>query len=560
MFKNKKYLFILIFLAFVACKENERVPNVNEGVLDLSDVRSDELDIISLQGTWSFYWNQIPTDSIGNYNESLLTNETFIPIDNGSWQVNGHPAKGYGTFRLRIHLPKESLNLKLKILRVESSAQVWVNGLKNQDFGVFSTHEETSIAFGRSLLINIPNEEIVDVVIMVSNYQHSKGGGFPFESFLGDANTIDQKSKVSAFIQNFTFGIIFLISLYHLIVFFDNRKIILFYFAVCSIFFSSRQLFIGEVTIYDFFPNISFETVQLWRYISFHVGVVFFTLYFRKILPLDTVKKVDVFFVISYSLFFFYVLVTPVYESTYIGSFHFPLIWVFFVYVFYSMYKGFRNKRKYSKIIFFNSLLAIILFANDILYLQKVINSVFLSNLGILLFFLLQTIINYRYNKEININREKLYSTVKELNESVEENKKEITNLLSESIQELQERQKYTHKLDQVRKKVNDADLNEVLAELKSKKLEESRKLILKENMKELSIGFRLKIEKEYPSLTKNEIETCMMIHLKFSSNEICNLKAISPLTLKSSRYRIRKKMNLPKEITLKDYLIGLEI
>jgi len=363
------------------------------------------------------------------------------------------------------------------------------------------------------------------------------------------------------FIETGLFLIVFIISAYHLFVFFDSKKYFLLFFALASIFKGVRILFVGEVLIYDLFPDMSFVTIQLWRYITHHLSVVFFIIYFNFFLARFRVKWLGNLIIFGMLSSFLYTVFTPTFESTYISMIHFSLGWLGLFYGLLISAMAFREKIKYSGLILTSAIVAITLMGTELLHIKNVVDFAYISNpaitgnLGILIYLVLQTIINYLKNKESNLKILDLSDQVFKLNEDVNSKKEEVTFLISESILQLQEKEKVTHKLDSVRKQVNNNDLNEVVARLKSKKLQESRKLIFKENMRELSVEFLLKIKNKYSNLTKNEIETCMMIHLGFSSEEICNLKAISPLTLKSSRYRIRKKMNLPKEVILKDYL-----
>ena len=67
--------------------------------------------------------------------------------------------------------------------------------------------------------------------------------------------------------------------------------------------------------------------------------------------------------------------------------------------------------------------------------------------------------------------------------------------------------------------------------------------------------GFELKLSKLYPQLTKSEREICNLIYLNLSIKEIMNIRNVTLSSVKSARYRIRKKMEIPKEVELEYFI-----
>lgn len=63
------------------------------------------------------------------------------------------------------------------------------------------------------------------------------------------------------------------------------------------------------------------------------------------------------------------------------------------------------------------------------------------------------------------------------------------------------------------------------------------------------------RLKKDFPRLTQKEIRLCMLLRLNAGSDEIIQLLGISKNTIKSSRYRIHKKLNLPKGSKLYDFI-----
>lgn len=67
---------------------------------------------------------------------------------------------------------------------------------------------------------------------------------------------------------------------------------------------------------------------------------------------------------------------------------------------------------------------------------------------------------------------------------------------------------------------------------------------------------FLKKIKAMHPSLTSNDLRLCAYLRLNLSSKEIAPLLNISPRSVEVKRYRLRKKMDLPHESSLTNYIL----
>ncbi|TWF41800.1 ligand-binding sensor domain-containing protein [Chitinophaga polysaccharea] len=70
----------------------------------------------------------------------------------------------------------------------------------------------------------------------------------------------------------------------------------------------------------------------------------------------------------------------------------------------------------------------------------------------------------------------------------------------------------------------------------------------------ELNDDFLNKLKKQYPQLTNSDLKVCAYIKLNLSTKEIAQLLNITVRGVEVSRYRIRKKMNLPTEQSLSTF------
>lgn len=69
---------------------------------------------------------------------------------------------------------------------------------------------------------------------------------------------------------------------------------------------------------------------------------------------------------------------------------------------------------------------------------------------------------------------------------------------------------------------------------------------------------FFKKIKTSHNTLTPDDLRLCAYLRLNLSSKEIAPLFNISPKSVEVKRYRLRKKMNLPNEKNLTDYILEI--
>ncbi|WP_298759706.1 triple tyrosine motif-containing protein [uncultured Psychroserpens sp.] len=69
---------------------------------------------------------------------------------------------------------------------------------------------------------------------------------------------------------------------------------------------------------------------------------------------------------------------------------------------------------------------------------------------------------------------------------------------------------------------------------------------------------FLKKVKAKHPSLTPNDLKLCAYLRLNLSSKEIAPLLNISSRSVEVKRYRLRKKMELPHESSLTNYILEI--
>lgn len=78
------------------------------------------------------------------------------------------------------------------------------------------------------------------------------------------------------------------------------------------------------------------------------------------------------------------------------------------------------------------------------------------------------------------------------------------------------------------------------------------------ERLDKLSDAFYSKLTTLYPNLSKNEIRLSSLIRLKIESRSIATLQNITMASLNTSRYRLRKKLDLSEDVDLDTFIQNL--
>lgn len=70
--------------------------------------------------------------------------------------------------------------------------------------------------------------------------------------------------------------------------------------------------------------------------------------------------------------------------------------------------------------------------------------------------------------------------------------------------------------------------------------------------------NFLKTLKKQFPQLTPKDLRLCAYLRLNLSTKEIAPLLNITPRGVEIGRYRLRKKMNLPHDANLIDYMLSI--
>ena len=79
---------------------------------------------------------------------------------------------------------------------------------------------------------------------------------------------------------------------------------------------------------------------------------------------------------------------------------------------------------------------------------------------------------------------------------------------------------------------------------------------IFQTNFDRIHENFFRNLHTRYPELTSNDLRFCAYFRLNLTTKDIAHLMNISSKGVEVARYRIRKKINIPSEKNISEFLI----
>jgi len=138
----------------------------------------------------------------------------------------------------------------------------------------------------------------------------------------------------------------------------------------------------------------------------------------------------------------------------------------------------------------------------------------------------------------------------------------EVKNLVADNSMRLEFLKQLLLKLKDQQKSHTSVEVKKYIKDLSFKIQQQittdSKRTLLKKKIGEINNGFDHKLITAYKDLTKTEREVCALLRLNLSVKEIASIRDSSSDAIKVTRYRIRKKMNIPKNEKLEVFIQNL--
>jgi len=458
------FLPVLLFLVLVGaggCEfRDSKPPLAVQGVLDLTQWDFDRRGPAELSGEYEFFWNRhlSPADFDA---ASPPRPSGFIKVP-GFW--NGYRlndselhGSGYATYRLTVRLPAAGIHLGLKILEVSTAYRLYVNGIEMAAVGAAGKDLETSVPRQYPVLLSFtPDSDRIVLLIQVSNFHHRRGGLWE-RITLGRAEQIARLHERERGLDFFLLGGIFIMAVYHLGLFLARRKFrSTLYFGIFCFLVVLRLFTTDERYLVQILPALDWELLVKIEYLSFYLAVPVFGMFIQSIfsvIPRKLLRLVQ-FLGGGFSLL---VLVAPVRIFSYSLPVYELITLALMAYTFRVMLSESVQRQPEALVFLAGTILLCLAVLNDILYVERVVDTGFFAPLGLFVFVFAQAFILYlRIMKAFTL----VETRGVELRDTLESYKQEVLDRMriEEALRESEE--KYRTILNSIQEGYYEVDLS----------------------------------------------------------------------------------------------------
>jgi class 3 adenylate cyclase len=417
---SRKIFIILGVLQFFGCIGTHSIvfPEVTQGKLNLIKF-SFYNQTLPLKGDWNFKWNELsPPGSLNNTNTSYATVPShWMEYKDQSGQ--SLPMVGKATFETEITIPEQENNLALRIPSMDTAYVIFWNGEEiARNSNLDRNHSEVFPQLYAPIICDItikPGKNILTLHLVNTKYPRP---GFRDPITMGIASDLKLQNDRNIFIDVFLSGSLFLIFFYHIGLFLlrpqDKSTL---YFSLFALFISIRLSVTGEAFSFRFFP-INWKISTFLEYISFYLSPAIMILYIRKLYPHDGTSLLDKIFISPGLVFSLIVILFPlgIYSQSLLYFQIYSVAAVF--YFFYIIIRAISKKRETAIAFLFGTIVFVGTYINDALYAMRMIDSFFVTPIGLFVFFFAQA---FLLSKRFATAFETAETLTKELDEKVKQ-------------------------------------------------------------------------------------------------------------------------------------------
>ncbi len=432
------YIFILICFLYGCNNISKEIPQVKEGVIDLTEWNFEKSGIIPLNGEWEFYWDQLYEPKDFELSNKPQPSSYFdVPNIWNGFKLNGKPlsGEGYATFKLVIEVSDPTLNYSLKIEELFTAYKLWVNGKVVASNGKVGTSKEAMHPQSLPLVTTFqPDSTSIQLVLQLSNYYHLKGGIlFPIQ--FGLENIIRAKQRNLAALEMFLLGSFIIMFLYYLAIFFLRTKYrSALYLSIFCFLISLRLILVGEQFLMTRFPSFDWTLAVRLEFLTVYLSIVIFVAFIQSLYPQQFHKKLLNICIIIGVAFSLIVVFFPVDIFYVTWQFYRINLLLWSVYLIFVVTKAAINHQDGALILLMGIGVFFLATVNDILYYNQIINTGNFLSAGLFVFLFSQTfILAARFSKS--------FAKVEQLFERLElssKNLKEVTDLNARMENELE--------------------------------------------------------------------------------------------------------------------------
>ena len=395
--KNKMFVMtmsvifsILLLVLSMYLHSSKKQMQAQKGILDLTNWDFSKDGVVSLDGEWEFYWNELLTYEDFNERRVVKPNGYFqVPDVWTSYTVDDKhfPQQGYATYRLTVKTNNIDDLKGLKILTASTSYKLMVNDKVVARSGTVGKTEETSEPEFKPQAVSFKNDsKSFDIIVQISNYTYSRGGMW-HSIYLGDDQQVREMKEFNSEKDMFMLGTVIIMSLYHMLLFIlQKRSKSVFYFALILLIVAIRITITGEYLIHNIISMPSIMWMVPIEYMTMYWGVIVGLAFIYELYPKETSKRLVKFSTYVGIIVSIFTIAMPIGIFTdYLVIYELLSILVF-CYISFSVTKAAIKKEEGAILLLLGAIIMLIAYINDILYHWNVISDRYGPSVGIAIF------------------------------------------------------------------------------------------------------------------------------------------------------------------------------
>lgn len=381
-----------ILVAGSCSRRVDAIPKAKQGVLDLRKWDFENRGIITLNGDWAFYWQQLiePAD----FNDSGKVPSHYLPVP-GYWSdADQHLSGfGYGTYRLRVLLnSNEHFDaFGVNVPDAGTAYKLWINNELISENGTVAAQLDSMVPKARPLARNFRRSgNELDIVVQVSNNFHHKGGLWGSITLGRDEDILEARDK-SLFWDILIIGALFILFVYHIGIFTLRRtETAALLFGMTCLAGLLRTIVIENRVIYILFPNFNFSAAYIIEYASIPLACTLFGFFVYSFFPEEFTKTARRIIILLALPQFLMIFLTS--HEFYTGK----VLWIQVITLLELLYymvvivRALKRRRRMAPLSFIGYFIILGSCVNDILYARLLIDTTNLVTMGFFIFVLMQ--------------------------------------------------------------------------------------------------------------------------------------------------------------------------
>ena len=171
---------------------------------------------------------------------------------------------------------------------------------------------------------------------------------------------------------------------------------------------------------------------------------------------------------------------------------------------------------------------------------------------------------NIERNKLLLQTKESLFKAIevqkqlreKQMQNEIEFKESKLTAMTAQMLQKNELMQELKNKLEEDKNISKDSPISKIINKGQNQDRDWND---FNTHFESINKNFYTRLKQSYPDISPNDLKICALIKLNLSIKEMASILNISPDSVKTARYRLRKKLQMNTEDNLTDFILNLE-